>query len=92
MTITVAELKEKYPNPSSCFTGDYCVGGALVLESGDVYSHPDATRLSVHLLQQNAQLTKEEALSFAELVIEANDAQEYEFAWSHLNNALNHVS
>jgi len=102
--LTVAEIRADYPTPSASPADDeyrackqpYCVGGALCLYADIRFGRaryipkfPDLIELTTALRKVNTTLRPDEANTYAEYIIEMNDAKEFEEAWQALDEALN---
>ncbi len=85
MTITVEELRRKYPNPRAHprgYAGEYCVGWALRREVGSSFSVVDALRSA------NPNLSESQAEAFLAHIIAENDAGNFDVAWAWLDKGL----
>jgi hypothetical protein len=88
--LTVQEIYEKYPLPSSSkgFTG-YCVGGAFLMyrkPGSDPFPGPET--LARALLLENPHLQSQRARRLAGRILKANDQGHFEEAWDTLALAL----
>lgn len=90
MTITVEELRRKYPNPVS-FAKErvpldaYCVGKALCLEIGMSMAVWDIQH-ALHYANPN--LTPGDLDYFYVHITAENDAENFDVAWAWLDKAL----
>jgi hypothetical protein len=103
--IKVEELQFLYPNPQ-CFPGArencYCVGGALVKEYMLTYpevsdlilnpNFPERAELGNVLQCVNSKMNEEQALHFAQRIIDYNDEELYSLAWNVMDKALKYMS
>lgn len=98
--ISVQELKEKYPHPTSAGQSEkgYCPGGALVYELGQDVDDgdglfPGSWTLAEALLIANPMLSRKAAIQRAHNIIEAMDGdQDAKTAWDQIEEALNEWS
>ncbi len=95
MSITVEEIKAKYPNPviappaDEPIDGRYCVGGALCRCLGEPYARfPSVCLIADVLMVANPRLSETRAYDFAFKITLSNDAGDFEGAWSFLDMAL----
>ena len=92
---TIEQIRAEYPNPRSALTAgvlcDYCVGGAIILAcqlGSDRF--PVKRVLAKRLQMLNPQLSDNGAMAYAYAITIANDANDFDKAWTLANNALTH--
>jgi hypothetical protein len=88
--MNVSEIRARYPRPVTTRNSvdSYCVGGAFCLSVGYRARFPRKEFLTMILPEANPHLSGLQALRFARLIVQANDAGDFEAAWKHLNAAL----
>jgi len=96
--LTLAAIRAAYPeprqaghNPSPGHTGNYCVGGAFCLVTGEYQgksAFPSSAQLAVMFRRVIPRLTAEQARGYAESIIATNDAGRFEDAWAVLGEML----
>lgn len=101
MTVTVEEIRAKYPNPVKAIAGNlrdgyYCVGGALCKflygDSGEAFPISQLNRALVAAnpaLARNIHCVYTKAEDFGASIIGQNDSENFEAAWKFLDEALN---
>jgi hypothetical protein len=84
MTITVEEIRERYPNPRKNPTSSngYCVGYALCRYLKRPLSIFEA------LMWANPGLSERKAKEFHRHIVETNDAGDFDAAWAWLGKGL----
>ena len=93
-TVSIANIKAKYPNPRRV-TDDirdgegYCVGGALCLYLGGYRNFPYFDTLAEAIKQANP--NAKDVYMVAQAIILANDDGDFEVAWHLLDKALSDV-
>ena len=101
MNETIAQIRANFPRPVSALDGPldvegkYCVGGALwctAFPNSDddkvVMLFPMPPAIAEALMVLNEQLPHQEALGFANLIMDSNDTRNFEAAWQYAAEAL----
>lgn len=101
--MNAAEIRAKYPSPRDPLNDDhtaasYCVGGALCMYQTQLQAwsmpiplrFPNPFDLTECIIQTNMDINIDRAIAFAEAIIKANDAGDYEEAWTELDEALSY--
>lgn len=96
---TVAAIRAHYPNPirladtenedDELPDGAYCVGGALcyALIPGHDAAFPASAMVAAALRNLDPTLSKEDAMTFAWKIIQANDHGDFATAWDYAEQA-----
>lgn len=85
------QIREKYPNPkiaNDCDLGkgDYCVGGACTLFTGDTSRIPLGYRINEALIKLNPCFDMDS--NVGRLIYQTNDKGDFEGAWELVKQAL----
>ena len=94
MTVSIADIKAKYPNPKRV-TDDmrdgegYCVGGALCLYQGIDRRFPGLSTLALAIEQANPDA--DDVYRIAQAILQTNDYGDFELAWALLDKVLTDV-
>lgn len=100
--LTIADIRRCYPDPwvsqdsrrAQTKQLCYCVGGAILLVEGHTMVHgvaelfPEPTTLAASLQRLRPALTEAQALDYASVITETNDAGDFDTAWGLAEQAL----
>ena len=96
--ISIATIRAQYPTPETANPygpnrdGDYCVGGALALAfyglEPDTPRFPEEDAIAEVLQALNPAIADTLALEYADALVDANDAGDFEEAWRVAGKAL----
>ncbi len=97
MTITIEQIRAKYPNPIAAKIkvdkGTYCVGGALCQfidikgpHLGSGMTFPRVSTIALALQKANPGI--QNPYTVADNIVSANDSNLIEIAWNYLDEAL----
>jgi hypothetical protein len=96
----IDDIRAQYPSPSALDIrrdqpGGYCVGDAIIAyvaayrgEKIAMQGFPEKHDIADALMSMNSALPRPQAMEFAEDIIDANDAGEFEAAWGHAAQAV----
>jgi hypothetical protein len=100
MTLTMEDIRARYPNPISAKTlprptEGYCIGGGVVCFSGfayDEFKFPSGLTIANTLQVLNPALDAVDAARYAKQIMCDNDDERFASAWAGVEAALKEVS